>query len=188
MSRRENLKPFYKRLPGESKASSIVNEREYNLTYENWDCDYSSNGYRLPTEHEFEFACRDGTISKYSFGFNRKYRDDYIRSSNHLKIPALAVRSKLSNRLGMYDTTGNLWERTNDWYNHLEKKEKLHLTDPVGPNGPSTKVTYPSRTIRGGGVGSSRGDNDAESRGNVEPQIRLRNLGFRIGRYADSQK
>ena len=79
-----------------------------------WICDRSKNGYRLPTEAEWEFACRAGAIGRFFWGdrFNGKYcwTKENSRDSLH------AVATKKPNRWGLYDMIGNVWEWCDDRY------------------------------------------------------------------------
>ncbi len=101
----------------------------------------TSSGLRLPTEAEWEFACRAGTTTARYGGV------DFI-AWNYYNTCALnscgtrPVATKLPNALGLYDTLGNVWERCQDWY---EPYSSGSVTNPTGP------ATGSNRLLRGGG-------------------------------------
>ena len=96
----------------------------------------TSGGYRLPTEAEWEYACRAGTTTAYSYGDNLTKSDANI-DGDSIK----AVGSYRPNAFGLYDMHGNVWEWCNDWYGSLQDGE---VTDPRG----AAKGEY--RVLRGG--------------------------------------
>lgn len=91
-----------------------------------------SDGYRLPTEAEWEYACRAGTTTQFSFGDNTDRLDAYawhVRSSGGVTH---AVATKLPNPFGLYDMHGNVMEWCQDWYDE-KWYENSSIDDPQGP-------------------------------------------------------
>jgi formylglycine-generating enzyme required for sulfatase activity len=76
-----------------------------------------ANGYRLPTEDEWEYACRARTTTAFSFGGDEDLLDRYgIYARNQRNDGAHPVGSKLCNAWGLFDMHGNVREWCQDWY------------------------------------------------------------------------
>lgn len=98
---------------------------------------------RLPTEAEWEYACRAGTTTKYYWGNN--IRSDYGWYGKNAKKTTHPPGQKKPNAWGIYDMSGNVWEWCMDWYN-----EKYYMISPKdNPTGPNLG-DY--RIVRGGGL------------------------------------
>ena len=99
--------------------------------------------YRLPTEAEWEYACRAGSTTCYSFGDTPSDLDAYAWSKRNADFSPHPVGEKLPNAWGLYDMYGNVAEFCSDW---LGTKYYAHspVDDPPGPE------TGPLRVARGG--------------------------------------
>ena len=84
----------------------------------------TDGGYRLPTESEWEYACRAGTTTAYSFGDSLTKSDANIDSGG-----SKAVGSYKPNAFGLYDLHGNVWEWCEDWHGEYP----FAVADPKGP-------------------------------------------------------
>lgn len=114
------------------------------------ECDYQASGYRLPTEAEWEFACRAGSDQDYSFGSEDKLRqfawfDGNARERTH---PA---GGRKPNRWGIHDLYGNVSEWCEDVYSATYYSDGTDM-DPTGPGDPGIDV---KRVMRGGSWKSS---------------------------------
>ncbi len=113
----------------------------YNL--DTWECDFSADGYRLPTEAEWEYACRAGGEGKYFFGDDESELPVYAWCKPHSRGRTHPVGEKPPNRWGLYDMHGNVWEWCNDFYS-----DTYYTNSPAeNPRGPSDGE---KRVLRGG--------------------------------------
>ena len=111
-----------------------------------WECDFSKNGYRLPTEAEWEYACRAGTDTYFYTGNVLSYSDG--KTSTDLDKAELygsnrsnlhRVGRKEPNAFGLYDMHGNVCEWCNDWYGESYYSSSPS-NNPTGPNSGSERV------------------------------------------------
>ncbi len=117
----------------------------YAASYVTWDdavafcrklSEQESAEYRLPTEAEWEYACRAGTSTTWSFGDDREQLADHAWHDTNAYLDgeqyAHRVGRKRPNGWGLYDMHGNVWEWCQDWYARYDPKKK-ELVDPTGP-------------------------------------------------------
>jgi len=135
-----------------------------------WNRD--ANGYRLPTEAEWEYACRAGTTTPFSTG-NNIWTDqaNYDRKRIY-RNKTTPVGSFTPNQWGLYDMHGNVWEWCWDWYGDYSGE----TTDPSGASSGLARV------LRGGSWYSSARIIRSANRGNSIPTARSADFGFRVVR------
>ncbi|MBU2691796.1 MAG: formylglycine-generating enzyme family protein [Candidatus Eisenbacteria bacterium] len=106
--------------------------------------------YRLPTEAEWEYACRAGTETRFYHGVATDGVEDYAWCRDNSGKRTHPVAQKEPNPWGLYDMNGNVWEWCHDWYG-----EDYYDTEPiVDPTGPAFGKY---RVVRGGSWGSLAG-------------------------------
>ncbi len=157
---------------------------DYPAVYISWDdaADFCSRltalegcVYRLPTEAEWEYACRAGTGSAYCCGDEQAVLVDfaafYGAPSWHADRTMLRAAQKQANAWGLYDMHGNVWEWCSDWYGVYETGE---VVDPAGP------VTGDLRVSRGGAFTLEAGRCRSAIRNAFRPAVRDHDVGFRV--------
>ena len=129
----------------------------------------TSGGYRLPTEAEWEYSCRAGTTTAYSYGDSITKNDSNVEG-----LSTKVVGSYKPNAFGLYDMHGNVWEWCEDWKVDYPKEAVI---DPKGPEAGKNRV------LRGGsftGVGlHSRSANWFD---NLPSTWNIDYLGFRLAK------
>ena len=152
-------------------------ERCYDET--TWKCDFSKNGFRLPTEAEWEYACRAGTKTAYNFGNSPSNLGESawfgnIEIGNCDNIPH-PVGSKKPNRWGLFDMHGSNWEWCNDWYD-----DNYYKSSPrQNPKGPQTGYM---RVMRGGSWINNPEFLTSARRECYVPSLNYLDIGFRVVR------
>jgi formylglycine-generating enzyme required for sulfatase activity len=177
-------------------AKQYCNERSlleglkpcYNEKTLDWDCDSSSDGYRLPTEAEWEYACRAGTEEPADAGRPDKLRQVAWYAGNS-EEKTHAVGQKKSNAWGIYDLYGNVSEWCEDVYSPTYYKE----SPPADPTGPPNTGKDVKRVIRGGSWKSSPDQCSATARqgektGDSDACFSTDFCGFRCVRRATAQE
>jgi formylglycine-generating enzyme required for sulfatase activity len=156
-------------------------ERAYTVNGQTVTWNQGANGYRLPTESEWEYACRAGSKGAYYNGLNSSCGNDpnldpiawYCYNSSS---KTHEVGQKDPNTWGLYDMSGNVWEWNWDWYGTYPPGP---VTDPTGPTSGSCRVP------RGGSWGDYAQYCRSAFRVNHYPSSRSNVLGFRIARNAN---
>jgi formylglycine-generating enzyme required for sulfatase activity len=104
-------------------------------------CDFEADGYRLPTEAEWDYACRAGTTTAYFFGDNPDLLPEYGFLYGNSRGRSWPGGTKLPNAWGLFDAYGNAAEWCWDWYT------ETYPSNPIDPRGPAEGT---DRVVRGG--------------------------------------
>ena len=135
------------------------------------DADFlSRNGYRLPTEEEWECMCRAGTTSTYGFGEPLELLRQYAWFKNNSENHLWSVGVKLPNRYGAFDMHGNAWEWSHSLYDSQAVQTNVHV------------VNSGRRELRGGSFYDYPQLVRSANRKNYQPDFRNYNVGFRPSR------
>ncbi len=137
--------------------------------------------YRLPTEAEWEYACRAGTTTTYSFGNEQSQLEDYgCYADNAKDKKPHPVGQKKPNPWGLYDMHGNVAELCQDWCDDYPSGP---VTDPTGPSSAPRPPELPGRVIRGGSWTSTPNFRSCRSASRGTTRIyrsRHQHIGFRV--------
>jgi formylglycine-generating enzyme required for sulfatase activity len=124
--------------------------------------------YRLPTEAQWEYACRAGSKKRFCFGDSDSRLGDYVWYSNNSSSKTHSVAQKKPNAWGLYDMHGNIWEWCQDGFG---KYPLSHVTDPEGPS---------NRVLRGGSWNNNARNIRSANRNRNNPDNRNSNIGFEL--------
>lgn len=145
----------------------------------------TGDNYRLPTEAEWEYACRAGTTTPFNTGENLTTEQaNYNGNYPYRNFPkgkyiekTTKVGSYPPNSLGLYDMHGNVWEWCEDWYGekyYEECKKQGIVENPAGPKIGNFRV------VRGGSWPNRAVSCRSAYRGNSTPDDRSIDIGFRL--------
>lgn len=154
----------------------------YRIDGEQVEWVYDADGYRLPTEAEWEYACRAGTTSKWFFGDNPEDLGRYAWFTGNSGDKVQPVGEKEPNPWGLYDMSGNVWEWCWDWYAEYSPSHTQLLNDPAGPG------SGEYRRLRGGAAWNVPWDLRSALRNWNVPSLRFGFIGFRGVRGARRQR
>lgn len=137
----------------------------------------------LPTEAQWEYACRAGTETPFAFGenitptqVNYDGKKPYAGGKQSLyRQKTVPVKSLPPNPWGLYEMHGNVWEWCQDMWQETLPIEPV--TDPIATTGTSG---IPGRVVRGGSWSGSGGNVRSATRSGGEPDVRDDDIGFRL--------
>ncbi len=141
--------------------------------YCQWLSRETGHTYRLPTEAEWEYACRAGSETIWCFGDDKEDLGEYAWYEKNSNNKTHSVGRKKANAWGLYDMHGNVWEWCDDWYHR----------NPV--HNPIVEEPGVDRVIRGGSWYEGAQLCRSAFRDRDVPAYRAKNLGFRCVRVQD---
>ena len=176
----EGLEPAYKKGDETNPAEWGNIPTSSDTDWNNITCDWAANGYRLPTEAEWEYAARAGNSRTdaliWSGTDSEDELGDYAWYTENSGQKTHEAGTKAPNAYGLYDMSGNVREWCWNWYTASYDEETEGGDDPTGALSGSGRVNR-------GGSWDFNSDNCAVSfRSNVYPYDRNFNLGFRVVR------
>ncbi len=137
-----------------------------------WLTGKTGDRYRLPTEGEWEWACRAGSLNDYHFGHEKDKLGDHVWYLKNSQEQAHPVGLKKPNSWGLFDMHGNVCEYCLDW--HVRDLPSGQANDPRGPTAGQFRVT------RGGGYIGTPKSLTLNSRGAFAPSGSLNHFGMRV--------
>jgi len=175
LSEKNGRKPCY-RITEPEAGSDVPPQVEW---------DRNADGYRLPTEAEWEYACRAGTETAHSFGNDEAKLAEYAWFARNSDNQTHAVGQKKPNGWDLHDLHGNILEWCWDWYDSYkvtsDNDKSVTLSDPIGPPSGSWRV------LRGGSFRGGPWFLRSANRNGIEPANRVGLLGFRCVRDSGRQ-
>lgn len=174
----EAFDPTHRQLRGKGGFSTQDDEAVVFVSYQqatafcNWLTKKEGKLYRLPTEAEWEYACRAGTISDFSTGNSlpKEYQKNQM-TDRHTAVVSLKVAQTPANAWGLYDMHGNVEEWCLDWYGPYAAGPQQ---DPVG------RASGLYRVSRGGSFGTPVTFLRSANRAGMIPEDKNWLVGFRI--------
>ena len=152
--------------------------------YCQWLSTKENASYRLPDEAEWEYACRAGATTQYSFGDDMSLLAQYAWHHGNPSRTPHPVGTRLPNHFGLFDMHGSVREWCGDVYDEKRYEKTRYETtsssDPIGPAGGSQRVN------RGGYWNSIASTCRSAFRYSYPPSTRYDNQGFRIVRVLDA--
>ena len=155
------------------------------VAYCKWRSAKTGEPFRLPTEAEWEYACRAGTTTAFNTGDNlttgqANYEGNYPYNNNQKGVyreNTVPVDSFAPNAWGLYNMHGNVWEWCGDWFSQKYYDECKASGIATNPSGPATGS---ARVLRGGDWCSDAGYCRSAFRYSVAPGLRSSFVGFRL--------
>ena len=175
LSRKEGSTPCYTSTGNKLKVKDIQNR---DVEVDEWLCDFTANGYRLPTEAEWEVSCRAGTTTAWSCGKDDVELREFAVFNVNSRNRTSASGTKLPNGWGLFDVHGNVFEWCHDWYGQTVAAGR----DPQGPQ------TGSDRVLRGGSWYYPAEYATSAYRTPHPPDLRLNSIGVRLAQVPGARK
>ena len=168
LSQNEKRTPCYERTGKKEKINDVFGKE---IDVDEWHLVATGTGYRLPTEAEWEYACRAGTTTEFSSGGDVELLRKYATFVSGNSTTASLCGSNLPSGWGLFDMHGNVWEWCQDCYGAYGSDD---VRNPVGPSRGSDRV------YRGGGWSGDAAYCRTANRITIVPTFRSSRLGFRL--------
>jgi len=174
MSEAESLQPYYSLKAVRRRANGSIEYANVSVL--------DGDGFRLPTEAEWEYACRAGSITPWCFGDQVLDVGEYAWYYDNSSMESHPVGQRKPNAWGLFDMHGNVMEWCYDWYNELHYQQCAEEEEsPTGPAEGTAKV------LRGGAWQFGAEATRSAYRNNSAPDAVAGVIGFRICRNASDE-
>ena len=174
MSEAESLPPFYEIKAVRRRVNKSIEGAKVTIL--------GGEGYRLPTEAEWEYACRAGSVSPWCFGDQVMDVGNYAWFYENSSMETHPVGQRKPNSWGLFDMHGNVMEWCYDWYDDALYQQCAEETEhPTGPAGGISKV------LRGGAWQFGAEATRCAYRNSSAPETVAGVIGFRVCRTADDE-
>ncbi|HBT75741.1 MAG TPA: hypothetical protein DEB39_02185 [Planctomycetaceae bacterium] len=170
LSEREGFPPYYTLADIKRRSSGMIERAEVSIA--------GGDGYRLPTEAEWEYSCRAGSITPWCFGDLVMEVGQYAWYFDNAQQETHPVGLKKPNSWGLYDLHGNVMEWCYDYFDEFYYQHSTDEEDPQGPEAGSTRV------IRGGAWQFGAEATRSPYRNSYNPEQSSSVIGFRVVRAA----
>jgi len=175
MSEAESLSPYYGMKAVRRRANNSIEKANVTVL--------GGDGYRLPTEAEWEYACRAGSVSPWCFGDQVLEVGEYAWFYDNSLMETHPVGQRKPNSWGLFDMHGNVMEWCYDWYNESQYQQyaEEEVENPAGPDAGTARV------LRGGAWQFGAEATRCAYRNNSAPDAVAGVIGFRICRNANDE-
>jgi len=172
MSEAESLSPYYALKAVRKRANGSIEGAKVTIL--------GGDGFRLPTEAEWEYACRAGSVSPWCFGDQVLDVGNYAWYYDNSSMETHPVGQRKPNSWGLFDMHGNVMEWCYDWYNelHYQQFAEEEAENPTGPDDGTAKV------LRGGAWQFGAEATRCAYRNSSTPDAVAAVIGFRVCRTA----
>jgi formylglycine-generating enzyme required for sulfatase activity len=168
--------------PADWPAPPVYSSDSSFSVYNAVECNWSANGYRMPTEAEWEYAARGGSDHAQDFRYSGSETvEDVAWFGDNAPNGVQAIGGKSPNQLGLYDMSGNLYEFCWDWFgsDYYTTCDLMGtVTDPTGPGSGDMRI------VRGGGWGGAAANCRVAGRFRDYPVSAFSHTGVRLVRTA----
>jgi formylglycine-generating enzyme required for sulfatase activity len=174
LSEKEELPPYYKLMRIKRKSNGMIERADVDVI--------GGCGYRLPTEAEWEYCCRAGSISPWCFGEQVVDVGQYAWFFDNSHMETHPVGERKPNAWGLYDMHGNVMEWCFDYYEEFYYQRCTEEENPPGPEEGSTRV------IRGGAWQFGAEATRCPYRNSYNPETASSVIGLRIMRDLEEEQ
>jgi len=174
MSEAESLSPYYALKAVRKRANGSIEGAKVTIL--------GGDGFRLPTEAEWEYACRAGSVSPWCFGDQVLDVGNYAWYYDNSSMETHPVGQRKPNSWGLFDMHGNVMEWCYDWYNEFHYQQCSE--EEENPTGPAEGI---SKVLRGGAWQFGAEATRCAYRNSSAPDAVAGVIGFRVCRNADDE-